>query len=129
MTQTRQQVLDAILARYPHDDVDALPEADARYAIVQFFFQKDIDDDPDTYWVDVTDDVEATLAACQADRDMSGFDPFLVVDLDSGTSRQLRFAVGDVDDSHDFSDAIWLDGVPDGPRSRLSGLAGTDEVT
>lgn len=118
MLSSRQAILDGVLARFPHEDIDSLEEQAGRYAIIQRFSEDD-----ETYWYDLADDVEQGLTACANDYIESKYIPFLIVDLDSGacTEVELAFRLGDVS-SEDFSH-FSSSALDRSPRGRASVLA------
>lgn len=75
-----------------------------RYAIVS---EHGAVADGDSYAIDVADDADACLAGLAEGFEDHGYRPFLVIDLDSGKSRDVAtvFALGDVSEepAHDFS--------------------------
>ena len=103
----RATVLAAVLTRWPHDDPASLPVELARYAIVQCYAASI---SRDSYWVDLFEDPVEGLVELSASYFETGFEPFVIVDLDNGRSRlvDVKFAVGDVSDDswHDFSDIL-----------------------
>lgn len=121
----RKTVLDAILSRYPLDDPESLSGQIAsndgrvpRFAIVQLYKS---DTGANSSWVDVCDDAVAGLEEVSASYVETSFEPFAVVDLDSGRSRYVVtvFQLGDDsdDESHDFT-GLPPDGGS-GKRSRI----------
>lgn len=125
MSERRQSVLDAVLARYPHDDPDSLPASLSRYLIVSQ--HRDSFGDGSGYWYEGEDDADQALRAID-DVDEHGYAPFLVVDLDTGCSYQVKssYALGVLsdDEGHDFTRLALLDVEVDrSPRARASSLA------
>jgi hypothetical protein len=101
----RTATLAELLIRYPHAEASTLPppgEPLARYAVVS---RLESETRGYTYWIDLCEDAVSFLRNAHADYYESGFQPFIVVDLDTQVvyDVEIAFSLGYVAQSSKLS--------------------------